>query len=109
MGLFRKNRKASRKAPETLSLKPDQVVEPASTRHESTLDDISYDLQGRLKKELDGLIAEVVDTALDKTRPDIEQMVRNELILMLEERLDKLVEQAIKKHLTKPRKPPGSA
>ena len=103
MGWFKKPKKVDPTLPGALSLTADHVVPPAPDRQETSLDQISYDLQGRLKKELTGILGEVVDTALDNTRADIEQMIRNELIIMLEDRLDKLVEQAIKKHLTKPR------
>ena len=49
------------------------------------------------------LAGEIVDTALDNTRAEVEQVIRNELMTLLESRLDILVEQAIKTHLTKPR------
>ena len=103
MGWLKKPKKVDPTLPETLSLTADDVVSTSSRSQDSVLDQISYDLQGRLKKELSGILSEVVDTAIDNTRADIEQMIRNELITMLEQRLDLLVEQAIKKHLTKPR------
>ena len=103
MGWFKKSRKLDPKLPETLSLTAEHVVKAAAHRQESSLEDISSELQHRLKMELSGIMSEVVDTALDNTRAETEQMLRNELITMLEDRLDQLVEQAIKKHLTKPR------
>ncbi len=103
MGWFKKTKKVDPVISETLSLTAEQVISPQTDKHESSLDQISYDLQGRLKKELNGILGEVVDTAIDNTLADIEQMMRNELITLLEDRLDQLVEQAIKKHLTKPR------
>lgn len=104
MGWLKKNKKQEPVIPETLSLKADQVISvaDASNRYETVIDQISYDLQGRLKKEISGMLSEIVDTAIDNTRAETEQMLRNELIIMLEERIDKLVEQAIKAHLTKP-------
>jgi len=56
-----------------------------------------------LKHEFRDMLSEVVDKALENTRDDIEQMIRNELITMLESRMDELVEQGIKKHLTRSR------
>jgi len=88
---------------EALSLTPEQVVSATPETQQHRLDAISYDLQRRLKNELGGIIGEVVDTALDNTRAEVEQIIRNELITLLESRLDVLVEQAIKTHLTKPR------
>jgi ribosomal protein S4 len=98
--------KKKRKDPqiaEALSLTPEQMVSSTPETQQHRLDAISYDLQKRLKNELGGIIGEVVDTALDNTRAEIEQVIRNELITLLESRLDILVEQAIKTHLTRPR------
>lgn len=107
MGLFKKNKKDSRKHSVTdapLTLKPEHMV-PTPPKHmvpcdERALEQIGNQLQKRLKKELNGILGEVVDTAIDNTRAEMEQMLRNELIGMLESRLDQLVETAIKKHLT---------
>ena len=88
---------------ETLSLSPEQIVSSTPQTQQNRLDAISYDLQKRLKNELSGIIGEVVDSALGNTRAEVEQLIRNELLSMLESRLDILVEQAIKTHLTKPR------
>lgn len=88
---------------EALSLTPEQMVSSTPETQQHRLDGISYDLQKRLKNELGGIIGEVVDIALDNTRAEVEQVIRNELMTLLESRLDILVEQAIKTHLTKPR------
>ena len=103
MGWFKKTNKLDPTLPETISLSAENVVRASTHSQETTLDEISSDLQHRLKMQLSGIMSEVVDTALDNTRAEIEQMLRNELIIMLEGRLDQLVEQAIKTHLTKPR------
>lgn len=104
MGFFSKQKK--RRAThnhDTLSLTAEQIFSLPEENQQQRLDNISSDLRLRLKKELGGMIEEMVDTALDNTRTEMEQILRNELSTMLQERLDKLVEQAIKTHLTKPR------
>jgi len=88
---------------EALSLGPEQVVPATPETQQHRLDAISHDLQRRLKNELEGIIGKIVDTTLDNTRAEVEQIIRNELITLMESRLDVLVEQAIKTHLTKPR------
>ena len=103
MGFFRKSKKLDPKIPETISLKAGDVVIDNTHKHEKTLDSISVELQDRLKKELHGILGEVVDQAIDNTKVQTEQMLRNQLLTMLESRLDQLVEQAIKKNLTRPK------
>ena len=88
---------------EALPLSPEQMVSATPETQQHRLDAISCDLQKLLKNELGGIIGEIVDTALDNTRAEVEQIIRNELMTLLESRLDILVEQAIKTHLTKPR------
>ena len=103
MGLFGKSKKVDPKMPEMLDLKQENVIISANERQTATLESIASDLQIRLKNEFRDMLAEVVDKALDNSRDDIEQMIRNELINMLESRMDELVEQGIKKHLTRTR------
>jgi F0F1-type ATP synthase membrane subunit b/b' len=105
--LFDKKKRQAPEIPETLSLTAEQVISSTPETQQHRLDSISYDLQKRLKNELSGIISEVVDSALDNTRAEVEQIIRNELVTMLESRLDLLVEQAIKTHLTKPRSAKG--
>ena len=103
MGLFGKSKKVERKMPEMIDLKAEDVIISANERQTATLEGIASDLQVRLKNEFRDMLAEVVDKALDNSRDDIEQMIRHELINMLESRMDELVEQGIKKHLTRTR------
>jgi len=103
MAWFKKQNKVDPSIPETLSLTAENIVESTTDRQEKTLEKVSSDLQNRLRKELNGILSEVVDTAIDRTHAETEQLLRNELLTMLEARLDQLVEQAIKTHLTKPR------
>lgn len=103
MGLFFGKKKRRHLMPETLSLSEDQVVTDNLSSQHDKLDKISSELQIRLKNELNGLIAEIVDSAIDQTRAEIEQMIRNHIVSQLEDKLDTLVEQAIKTHLTKPK------
>ncbi len=102
MALFRKSKKEPQ-LPEALPLSVEDMVKTSTLRQSEKLERISSELQLRLKKELSGMISEVVDTAIDNTRAEIEQILHNELISMMEKRLDDLVEQAIKTHLTKSR------
>ncbi len=88
---------------EALPLTPEQMVSATPETQQNRLNAVSYDLQKRLKNELSGIIGEIVDTAFDNTRAEVEQVIRNELMILLESRLDILVEQAIKTHLTRPR------
>ena len=103
MGLFFGKNKRRHLVPETLTLSEDQVVADKLSSQHDKLDKISSELQVRLKNELNGLISEIVDSAIDHTRAEIEQLIRNHLVGQLEEKLDTLVEQAIKTHLTKPK------
>ena len=87
---------------ETLSLTAEQVVSAAVPVEEKLLERIAADLQQRLKNDLSSIIGEIVDTAVDNTRIEMEQKLRAELLGTLESRLDQLVEQGLRTHLTKP-------
>jgi len=102
MALFRKKKKDPLLST-AIELGENDVVARVSEKQTEKLEKISSELQQRLKNELSGMISEVVDRSIDNTRAEIEQILHNELISMLEKRLDKLVEQAIKTHLTKSR------
>jgi F0F1-type ATP synthase membrane subunit b/b' len=99
---FFKRKKNETVLPDALHLTEQDLVHKVTERQAEKLERISSQLQQRLKLEMSGMISEVVDLAIDNTRAEIEQMLHNELIRMLEKRIDDLVEQAIKTHLTKP-------
>ncbi len=102
MGFFRKNKKDP-VVPDAVTLSARDVVQSVNAKQTEKLEKISSELQLRLKNELSGMISEVVDTAIDNTRAEIEQLLHSELITMMENKLDHLVDQAIKTHLTKSR------
>ena len=103
MGIFFGKKKRRHLAPETLTLSEEQVVTDNLSSQQDKLEKISSELQDRLKNELNGLISEIVDYSIDQTRAEIEQLIRNQLVSQFEDKLDTLVEQAIKTHLTKPK------
>ena len=102
MALFGRNKKEP-VLPEVMPLSAADIVKSTEKGQAEKLEHIASELQLRLKKELSGMISEIVDTAIDNSRADMEQILHNELISMMEKRLDHLVDQAIKTHLTKSR------